>query len=77
VRKPYAKTEHAALRGRAQPETPGVKAVAAAKRKNEARQPAGGKPFMLGPNQAKHATEGYGGSITTDAAEDIQANVRQ
>jgi hypothetical protein len=77
VRTPYRKTEQPPLRGRSQPETAGVKAVAAAKRKNEARQPAGGKPFMLGPNQAKHITEGYGGSITTDPAGDIQANIRQ
>lgn len=77
MRKPYAKTEQPALRGKAQPETPGTAAVMRAKMANERRQPAGDKAFLLGPNQAKHVTEGYGGSVTTDPAQDIQTNARQ
>ena len=78
-RKPYSRSEHPALRGRQQPETPGAVTVARVMRKAEAGHGAGSKTtgsarFRLESNQAKHTTEGYGGTITTDAAETINQN---
>jgi hypothetical protein len=78
-RKPYSRTEHAPLRGRAQPEVAGVRTVARVMAKAEASHAKGSKTtesarFRLEPNQAKHTTEGYGGTVTTDPAETIQQN---
>lgn len=78
-RKPYSRTEQPPLRGRAQPETAGAKTVARVMGRAEASHAKGSKTtesarFRLESNQAKHTTEGYGGSITTDPAETINQN---
>lgn len=77
MRRGQIKSEHAGLRGRNDVRESGAKTVARVKMGNEARQPAGNRGFRLEANQAKWTTEGYGGTVTTDEAADIQSNARQ